>query len=95
MKKSSVFTKKRSLYIYLSSIKTKLAINFLKKKLLHLPEKRAGAERAKHLTLCRADDSPVSHPINLRKQADNSPMSHPFYEFAHSFSQILSVLMSL
>ena len=31
--------------IYLSSIKTKLAINILKKKLLHLAEKRAGAER--------------------------------------------------
>ena len=35
---------KKSLLIYLSSIKTKLPINFLKKKLLHLAEKRAGVE---------------------------------------------------
>ena len=39
--------------LYLSSIKTKLAVNFLKKKkkkkLLHLPEKRAGGERVKWL----------------------------------------------
>ena len=44
MKKSSKsFLKKKRLSIYLSSIKTELAINFLKK-LLHLAEKRAGAE---------------------------------------------------
>ena len=46
MKKSSKSSlKKKGLLIYLSSIKMKLAINFLKKKLLHLAEKRAGAER--------------------------------------------------
>ena len=46
MKKSSKSSlKKKGLLIYLSSIKRKLAMNFLKKKLLHLAEKRAGAER--------------------------------------------------
>ena len=43
------FSKKKGLLIYLSSIKTELAINFLKKKkkkkLLYLAENRAGAER--------------------------------------------------
>ena len=47
MKKSSKSSlKKKGLLIYLSSIKTKLAINFPKKKLLHLAKKRAGVERA-------------------------------------------------
>ena len=45
MKKSSKSSlKKKGLLIYLSSIKTELAINFLTK-LLHLAEKRAGGER--------------------------------------------------
>ena len=43
-KKFEVFSKKKGLMIYLSSMKMKLAINFLKK-LLHLAENRAGAER--------------------------------------------------
>ena len=52
MKKSSNSSlKKKGLLIYMSSIKTKLAINFLKKKkLLRLAEKRAGVERVKILT---------------------------------------------
>ena len=48
MKKSSKSSLKKGLLIYLSNIKTKLAINFLKKKLLHLAKKRAGAERVKY-----------------------------------------------
>ena len=45
MKKSSKSSlKKKGLMIYLSSIKTKLAINVLIK-LLHFAEKTAGAER--------------------------------------------------
>ena len=54
MKKSSKFSlkkKKKGLLIYLSSIKTKLAINFLKNKLLHLAEKRAGGERVNILQI--------------------------------------------
>ena len=47
MKKSSKSSlKKKGFLIYLSSIKTKLVINFLKT-LLHLAEKRAGGERVK------------------------------------------------
>ena len=51
MKKSSKSSlkKKSGFLIYLSSIKTKLGINFLKKKLLHLPDFRAGAERVNNV----------------------------------------------
>ena len=42
-KKFKVFSKKKGLLIYLSSNKTKVAINFLKN-LLHLADFRAGAE---------------------------------------------------
>ena len=47
MKKSSKSSlkKKKGLVIYLSSIKTKLAINFLKKNFCTWPKKWAGAER--------------------------------------------------
>ena len=44
MKKSSKSSLNKCLLIYLSSIKTKLAINFVND-LLHLAEKRGGAER--------------------------------------------------
>ena len=49
--KSSLKKKKKCLFIYLSSIKTELALNFQRKKKkkrkknLHLAEKRAGAGR--------------------------------------------------
>ena len=54
MKKSSKSSlKKKGLLIYLSSIKTKLAINFLKKKknFLQLADFRAGAEKV-NITKC-------------------------------------------
>ena len=59
-KKFKPFSKKKDL-IYLSSIKTKLAINFLKKKLLYLAENRLGAEGVNISILCsRAIDFLVS-----------------------------------
>ena len=59
MKKISKSSLKKVLLIYLSSIKTKLAINFLKKKLLHLAEKRAGAERVNPFVAARRT---IHHP---------------------------------
>ena len=54
MKKSSksLLKKKKGLLIYLSSIKTELAINFLKI-LLHLDKNRAGAERVNSFSTTR------------------------------------------
>ena len=46
MKKVQSSLKKKGLLIYLFSIKTELAINFLKK-ILHLANWRTGAERVK------------------------------------------------
>ena len=51
MKKSSTSSlKKKGLLIYLSSIKMNLAINFLKKKLLHLAKNRAGGVKGLRIT---------------------------------------------
>ena len=58
-KKFKVFSKKKGLLIYLSSIKTELAINFLKN-LLYTAKNRAGAERVrlvKKLYECQMFDS--------------------------------------